>query len=295
MAKRKNKSRTKKSRKSSDITIYESWLSGSYINSDLAIPVVNARSRLADCEENDVRLIWDSLYSVFDRWKLEHGQVPISYPGGILTEAFNLLDDETRIHQAEPWKCAGFGVTDPLQLLEYLERIKYPGINKLVSKHGKIKILAVIILREASIGDVTSKPGNISDSVLADHVLTAINTERELSLYVLLEHIESCEDVIEKNITDKKTREGVLKAGRALGSQRNKENAEKRKMALRFAAIKIFRLDPGCKYDKCVEWIKLDPSLKQSIAYKKDSIYSDGVIKKLIKGTKKLAFKNPKK
>lgn len=291
----KKKSRTKKNRKRSDIKIFESWLCGSYENSNLVIPVVNARSRLADCDENDVRSIWDSLYSVFDSWKLKHGQVPISYPGGILTEAFNLLDDETRIHQAEPWKCAGFGVTDPLQLLEYLERIKYPGINKLVSKHGKIKILAVIILHEASIGDGIKKPGIVSDSIWADHVLTAINTERELSLHVLLEYIEYCEDAIEKNVDDKKKREEVLKAGRAIASQKSKEEADVRKMALRFAAIEIFRLDPGCTYDECVERIKSDPSLKESITYKKDSIYSDSVIKKLIKGTKKIAFQNPKK
>lgn len=292
MATKKRKQRTKKSRKSNKIQLSESWLSGSCINSDLAIPVARARSMFENWEENEVRMFWDALYHTFCIWKYDSVSNPV--PPLKVT-----ADDLTRINEAEPWERPDCGVNDPLQLLLFLERIKFTEINDLINDLGRTKILAVIILHESSVGD--GMPGLGSHITLANlfslanPVITAIKTERELSINLLLEHIESCEDVIKIYASNTKLKKEILDAGRSFGALKNKEKAEIRAKGLRDAAIYHFSRNPVWTYNDCVQFFKSDPSLKKFIIYKKDSTYSDRRLIEIISGTKNLALQNLEK
>ena len=152
--------------------LHENWLEGLPCSLNATLPVLLARQILGGWKEEDVRGLWEQTLSLFQEWKIQFGEEPT--PRG-------LLDVDIKIETAEPWRCAGYLVNDPVDLLKHLELTQYPPFKGLVSKYSRKVILATIVLRELSESGHTSNP-YVLPWLGNPHVETALKGALELML-----------------------------------------------------------------------------------------------------------------
>lgn len=247
-------------------------LSGPIFNPDIALPVEMARFILDGLDESKVQSIWDELNSVLESSerkfsklfeKPKAGHVP-----GAATIARVGLQEVISLSSNKEFDSIYFDSFDDLGfvgLLRWLEMFEYEDIKNLISKYGKDKLYAVLILSEA---------GECSYDEINKHVLNTVKAEREMMLAYIT-----------------KSSSEILASGRKIGTYRNKEKAKTRQQGLIDAAIDFFiNIDSAGGYDDCVTWIKNQPKLKLFREYSKGKMLTDKRIGQIISGTKDLAL-----
>lgn len=113
--------------------ISEDWLNGRTRHKEALAPVLWAREELKGWTEEAARELWALIEDCFNQWKTECGTPPqlFHYPSGVLSELGPEPVDPSKI---EPWFCAEPWVSDPVDLLEHLERTKYQPFTDITSK-----------------------------------------------------------------------------------------------------------------------------------------------------------------
>jgi hypothetical protein len=95
--------------------------------------------------DDDARLgqLWEQIYAVFQRWKVEHGDRQPQSSRGLLT---GHQSTPIPFEGAEPWQCADFISPSPVALAIKLWREGYAPFEAITQQEGIRKVLAVLVV-----------------------------------------------------------------------------------------------------------------------------------------------------
>ena len=107
-----------------------------------------AQQELNGADEQFLDQLWNKINTVFQKWKLEHGD---RNPKMVDTQ----LDFRRPIRSpypipfedAEPWECAGLEAPSPIGLTLKLSKEKYPEFMKIIKGKDACKTLALLITK----------------------------------------------------------------------------------------------------------------------------------------------------
>ncbi|MGH8644232.1 MAG: hypothetical protein ACREX4_07155 [Gammaproteobacteria bacterium] len=264
--------------------ISEDWLNGYARHKEAFGPVFRAREELKGYSEENARELWAQIKDCFNKWKTDCGTPP-QLPRWLRSRPEAV--DPSKI---EPWFCAGPWVSDPADLLEHLDRMKYQPLFDMTSRVPIGKLLAVTILHEVSTGDDESDSLAFAIDPLSGHsanchIIAAMKAEKQMTIKTtdgLLKIVDSWMP----HVNSAKAKKELLALGRRMGAQANKEKAAQRRQAIRQAAIHFFVNSPHATVEDCAKWIKTNPQLRPSRSYGNGKELSADRIEKTIAGTK---------
>lgn len=210
--------------------LHENWLERLPHSLNAILPALLARQGLEGWQEKDVRGLWERTFSLFQEWKNTFGEEPA--PRG-------LLDVDIKRQTAEPWRCAGYLVNDPIDLLQHLEQTRYSPIEDLISEHGRNAVLAAVVLRELS---ENSQPSTLYALpwLGSSHVEAALKGALELTLGGVNELVRTRTNLLLQKILPAMQQQ-ALRAHSQKGAQARNAGYS----ALKEKLIKLYNSDPG--------------------------------------------------
>jgi len=111
-----------------------------------------AQRELSNSDEQSLDQLWDQINTVFQKWKLEHGDrnpkiasLPLSFR--------KRTGDKISFEDAEPWECAGLALPSLIGLAYKLWYEEYPEFEKILLGNDGCRALALLITKSPITSD----------------------------------------------------------------------------------------------------------------------------------------------
>ena len=107
-----------------------------------------AQRELSNSDERSLDQLWDQIHTVFQKWKLEHGdRNPKMVDAQLDFRRRIRTPDPISFEDAEPWECAGLEAPSLIGLTLKLWEEKYPEFMEIIEGKDACKALALLITK----------------------------------------------------------------------------------------------------------------------------------------------------